>query len=105
MMWYSGIAHDAAHALARGPLPATMGGVSDVVEDFEARAKSALRHKAALERDLAAMYEMLPDMRRANKGPTAIEQLSGGLIPRDTASRVTAPVIGTSRKKAAQTQS
>lgn len=100
MMWYSGAAHDAAHALARGPQPVMMGGMSDVVETFEARAKSALRHKAALERDLAAMYEMLPAMRLAKKGPSAIEQLSGGLIPRDTASRLTAPVIGTSRRKA-----
>ena len=104
-MWYSGTGHDATHDLARGPLPATMGGVSDVVETFKARAKSALRHKAALEADLAAMYEMLPDMRRAKKGPTAIEQLSGGLIPRDTASRRTAAVIGTSRKKADAAQS
>jgi hypothetical protein len=82
------------------PYPATMEGVDDVVETFEAVAKSAARHKAAFERDLARMYDMLPAMRHAKQGPTAIEKLSGGLIPRDTASRVTAPVIGTSRKKA-----
>lgn len=78
-----------------------MRDVSDVVEAFEARVQSALGHKAAFEEDLAAMYEMLPDLRRAGKGPTAIERLSKELIPRDTASRRTAPVIGTSRKKPA----
>ena len=71
-----------------------------MVTMFEALAKSAARHKAALDRDLAKMYELLPDMRMAGQGPTAIEKLSGGLIPRDTASRRTAPVIGTSRKPA-----
>lgn len=69
-----------------------------MVDQFEAEARAALRHKAAFERHLARMYEMLPDMRRANKGPTAIEKLSLNLIPRDTASRRTASVIGTSRK-------
>ena len=98
MMRYSVAWHDASHGLAHAPHPATMGGVSDVVDQFEAEVKLALRHKAAFEKHLGRMYEMLPDMRRANRGPTDIERLSGGLIPRDTASRVTAPVIGTSRK-------
>ncbi len=78
-----------------------MRGVDDVVKVFDDRVKAALRYKAAFERELAAMYELLPDMRRAGEGPTAIERRSKGLIPRDTASRVTAPVIGTSRKPAA----
>jgi hypothetical protein len=82
-----------------------MRGVEDVVDQFEAETKAALRHKAAFERHLAAMYEMLPDMRRAGKGPTDIERLSKQLIPRDTASRVTAPVIGTSRKRPADPDS
>jgi hypothetical protein len=75
-----------------------MRGVDNVVEAFEAEVKTALRHKAAFERSLARMYEMLPGMRYADKGPTEIERMSHGLIPRDTASRRTAPVIGTSRK-------
>ena len=81
-----------------------MRGVDDVVEDFKALAKRADRHKRALERDLAQMYEMLPDVRLAHRpdgrkyGPTDIEEMSLKLIPRDTASRRTAPVIGTSRK-------
>jgi hypothetical protein len=79
-----------------------MRGVDNVVEQFDAEAKAALRHKAAFERHLAAMYEMLPDMRRAGVGPKDIEQRSGQLIPRDTASRLTAPVIGTSRKQRSQ---
>jgi len=69
-----------------------------VVEVFEAEVRAALRHKAALDRHMARLYELLPDMRRADVGPKEIEQLSKGLIPRDTASRRTAPVIGTSRK-------
>ena len=76
-----------------------MRDVGDVVEDFELEVAAALRHKAALAEHLANMYEMLPDLRRAKKGPKAIEQMSHGLIPRDTASRRTASVIGTSRKK------
>lgn len=76
-----------------------MRGVSDVVEQFEAEVAAALEHKEAFEGHLANMYKMLPDLRRAGKGPTAIERLSKELIPRDTASRRTAPVIGTSRKK------
>jgi hypothetical protein len=76
-----------------------MRGVDNVVETFEAEVRAALRHKAAFEKHLAAMYELLPEMRLANVGPTAIERMSEGLIPRDTASRRTAPVIGTSRKK------
>jgi len=79
-----------------------MGGVSDVVEAFEARVQSALGHKEAFEADMAAIYEMLPAMRHAKKGPTEIERMSHGLVPRDTASRRTAPVIGTSRKKPAE---
>ena len=75
-----------------------MRGVDDVVEQFDAEVKTALRHKAAFDRSMARLYGMLPDMRRANEGPTQIERRSQGLIPRDTASRVTAPVIGTSRK-------
>ena len=82
-----------------------MKDVDNVVERFDAETKAALRHKAAFERHLAAMYEMLPDMRRAGVGPKDIEQRSGQLIPRDTASRVTAPVIGTSRKRPAAAQS
>jgi hypothetical protein len=77
-----------------------MRDVDDVVDQFEAEVKVALRHKAALERSMERLYAMLPDMRRADVGPKAIEQRSHGLIPRDTASRVTAPVIGTSRRKA-----
>ena len=69
-----------------------------MVEEFEAEVKAALRHKAALDRHMRRMYELLPDLRLAGKGPTKIEELSHRLIPRDTASRVTAPVIGTSRK-------
>jgi hypothetical protein len=75
-----------------------MKGVDDVTDRFDAETKAALRHKAAFERHLAAMYDMLPDMRRAGVGPKGIEARSGQLIPRDTASRLTAPVIGTSRK-------
>jgi hypothetical protein len=82
-----------------------MEGVDNVVDKFEAATRAALRHKEAFERELAKMYEMLPDLRRADKGPTAIERLSHGLIPRDTASRLTAPVIGTSRKKDVPAQS
>lgn len=77
-----------------------MRDVGDVVEDFEAEVEAALRHKAALAEHLERMYEMLPDLRRAKRGPTEIERLSHGLIPRDTASRRTAAIIGTSRKKA-----
>lgn len=83
-----------------------MRDVGDVVDDFRALARRAERHKRAYERDLAEMYAMLPDVRRAtrgdgkNYGPTDIEEMSLKLIPRDTASRRTAPVIGTSRKKA-----
>jgi hypothetical protein len=76
-----------------------MRDVDDVVKEFEAEVARALRHKAALERSMERLYEMLPDLRRVDIGPTAIERKSHGLIPRDTASRVTAPVIGTSRKK------
>jgi hypothetical protein len=76
-----------------------MRDVDNVVDQFEAETKAALRHKAAFERHLAAMYKMLPDLRRAGVGPKDIEQRSGQLIPRDTASRVTAPVIGTSRSR------
>jgi hypothetical protein len=75
-----------------------MRGVENVEEAFDAEVKVALRHKAALERSKARLYEMLPDMRRADVGPKEIEARSKGLIPRDTASRRTAPVIGTSRK-------
>ena len=80
------------------PYPATMEE-ADVVDTYKALAASAKAHKDALESDLAKMYELLPDLRRAGNGPTAIERMSYGLIPRDTASRLTAPVIGTSRKK------
>ena len=77
-----------------------MRGVEgEVVDKFEALSKSAQRHKAAFERDLAAMYKLLPEMRKAGNGPTVIEKMSGHLIPRDTASRLTAPVIGTSRTR------
>jgi hypothetical protein len=79
-----------------------MEGVDNVVETFEAEVRAALRHKDAFEKHLAKMYAMLADVRRADVGPTAIERLSHGLIPRDTASRLTAPVIGTSRKKPPQ---
>jgi hypothetical protein len=82
-----------------------MEGVDNVVETFEAEVQEALRHKDALEKHLANLYELLPDMRRAGKGPTVIERLSHGLIPRDTASRLTAPIIGTSRKKEAPAES
>jgi hypothetical protein len=82
-----------------------MRGVDSVVDQFEAEADAALAAKETLERHLANMYALLPAMRRAKKGPTAIERLSHGLIPRDTASRVTAPVIGTSRKKAPASES
>ena len=102
MMWYDGAWHDAAHGLAYAPLPAKMRGVNDVVKQFEAEVRAALRHKAALKRQMDKMYEMLPDVRRAGVGPTEIERMSGGLIPRDTASRLTAPVVGTSRKKPAE---
>jgi hypothetical protein len=78
-----------------------MGGVTDVVSDFKTEAQAAKDAKDALELHLRRMYELLPEMRRAGTGPTAIERLSHGLIPRDTASRLTAPVIGTSRKKTA----
>ena len=101
MVWYCGTGHDAAHGLAHAQLPATMRGVDDVVKQFQAEVRAALRAKATLERHLGNMYEMLPEMRLANVGPTEIERLSSGLIPRDTASRRTAPVIGTSRKKPA----
>lgn len=87
-----------------------MGAVDNVVETFEAKARSAARHKAAYERELAEMYEMLPDLRIAlkedpnlpasRKGPKAIEEMARGLIPRDTASRRTAAAVGRSRKKA-----
>jgi hypothetical protein len=84
-----------------------MRDVDDVVEEFRALAVRTARHKRAFERGLAEMYEMLPDLRRAQKpdtgkpyGPSDIEKMSHDLIPRDTASRRTAPVIGTSRKKA-----
>ena len=82
-----------------------MRDVGDVVEDFEAEVAAALEHKAALKTHMDRMYEMLPDLRRATKangrhyGPTDIEEMAHRLIPRDTISRVTAPVIGTSRKK------
>lgn len=100
-MGYSGVAHDAWHETAQMPYPATMDGEeTDVVTKFEALAASAKAHKDALDDELAAMYKLLPAMRRAGKGPTAIERMSFGLIPRDTASRVTAKVIGTSRKEA-----
>lgn len=78
-----------------------MGG-ENVVTRFEELAASAKAHKDALAEDLAAMYDLLPEMRRAGQGPKKIEQLSHGLIPRDTASRRTAAVIGRSRKAAAE---
>ena len=73
----------------------------EVVTEFERRTASAIAHKRGLAEDLAAMYGLLPDMRRAGKGPKEIEAMSEGLIPRDTASRRTASVIGTSRPKKA----
>ena len=84
-----------------------MRGVSDVVDEFVALAKRTKRHKDAYERGLAEMYTMLPAVRQARRGPdklgpTKIEELSERLIPRDTISRRTAPVIGTSRKRTAQ---
>jgi hypothetical protein len=102
MMRYCGDRHDASHGLAYARLPVMMGGVDDVVKQFLTEVKAAVRAKTAHERHLKKMYEMLPDMRLANVGPTEIERLSEGLIPRDTASRLTAPVIGTSRKKPAE---
>lgn len=80
-----------------------MRGVGDVVDEFVALAKATKRHKDAYDRGLAKMYEMLPAVRQARQGrdklgPTRIEKLSEELIPRDTISRRTAPVIGTSRK-------
>lgn len=83
-----------------------MRDVEDVVEEFKVIAARRARHARAAERDLAQMYEMLPAIRRAHRddgklyGPKDIEELSLGQIPRDTASRRTAGVIGTSRKKA-----
>ena len=77
-----------------------------MVDEFVALAKRARRHTEAFERDLARMYELLPEVRRAGLdqkpekyGPTVLETMSERLIPRDTASRRTAAVIGTSRKK------
>ena len=83
-----------------------MRGVGDVVEDFKVIAARRARRERASARDLAQMYEMLPAIRRSPKpdtgkpyGPKDIEEMSLGQIPRDTASRRTASVIGTSRKK------
>jgi hypothetical protein len=70
----------------------------DVEDEFDTASAAAQAGKAAYEANLGRMYELLPEMRRRGVGPTAIERRSGGLIPRDTASRRTAPVIGTSRK-------
>ena len=85
-----------------------MRGVGDVVDEFVALAKRTKRHKDAYERGLAEMYAMLPAVRQAREGrdklgPTRIEELGERLIPRDTISRRTAPVIGTTRpRKAAE---
>ena len=85
-----------------------MRGVGDVVEDFKVIAARRARRERASARDLAQMYEMLPAIRRSPKpdtgkpyGPKDIEEMSLGQIPRDTASRRTAAVIGTSRKQPA----
>jgi hypothetical protein len=78
-----------------------MGGV-DVEDEFDAAAARAKAGKDAYEENLALMYDLLPAMRRKKIGPKAIEERSHGLIPRDTASRRTAPVIGTSRKPRTQ---
>lgn len=106
---YREVSHASWHDPAHMPYAATMEG-ADVLKEFEARADSAKAHKDAFDADMAAMYEMLPDLRRAlqadtsrpasKRGPKGIEEMAHGLIPRDTASRRTAAAVGTSRKKA-----
>ena len=58
-----------------------MKGVDDVVDELKAETRAALRHKAAFEKHLARIYELLPDA-PSRKGPTEIEGIVQRLVPR-----------------------
>ena len=73
------------------------------VEELAARAKSAKRHQAAADEDLARIRELLPVVRAIDPkkyGPKTLEELILGLHDRSTISRWTSEAAGTQRKKA-----
>jgi len=73
-----------------------------VVDEAVARARSAKRHLAAYNADIARLNELLPVLRvEKGLGPKDIETLLEGVIERGTISRRTAAVVGTARKKPA----
>jgi hypothetical protein len=72
--------------------------VTDVVDEAKARARSAKRHLAAYEADMARIRELLPVLRVEERmGPKDIETLIEGVYERGTISRYTAAAAGTAR--------
>ena len=77
--------------------------MSDVVDDLVAHARAAKRAHETYEREIAKVRELLPVVRATDPklyGPRKLEGMIGGVLERGTISRLTAPAIGTSRKKA-----
>jgi hypothetical protein len=96
---YSVYGHAGTHVLAHRHAVAETVGVTNVVEEAAALGKSARRHLAQYEADMARLRELLPLLRtEAKLGPKEIEELIGGVYERGTISRRTAEAAGTSRK-------
>jgi hypothetical protein len=108
MACYPDLRHGAAHDVAQRRHDPETVRVTNVVEEAAARAKSAKRHLAAYEADMARINELLPALRAGvpgsfeKLGPKEIEAVIEGVYDRGTISRKTAAVAGTSRKKPAE---
>lgn len=75
--------------------------LDELVEEVEARARSARGHKDSYESEIARISELLPAIRAIaprEYGPKRLEAMVLGLIERGTISRRTSEVAGTSRK-------
>jgi site-specific recombinase XerD len=72
-----------------------------LVEELLAETRAAKRAKAAYDRHMERIRELLPEVRATDVkkyGPATLEEMIGKLYERGTISRLTAEAVGTSRK-------
>jgi hypothetical protein len=82
--------------------------VSDVVDELVDEARAAKRAKAAYDRHMKRVRELLPVVRALDAkkyGPVPLEEMIGKVYDRGTISRLTAEAAGTSRKNTAPDES
>ena len=74
-----------------------------MVDELLAEVRAAKRAKAAYDRHMEKIRDLLPVVRATNVkkyGPATLEEMIGKLYERGTISRLTAEAVGTSKKSA-----